>query len=140
MWDSEMKYYQRYVEDQRILEQMGAYEDSKNPVTAYEEAYEKEHPLDTTPSGILAHYSGMSKDDAEGLIALVEYTNFLNDYDASTRIAMNNEPTPNGDEVAEAFREDLAPDFDQQNNPNQPLIAQHQYIIYADVRNRSYAA
>ncbi len=141
MWDSEMKYYQRYVEDQRILEQMGAYEDSKNPVTAYEEAYEKEHPLDTTPSGILAHYSGMSKDDAEGLIALVEYTNFLNDYDASTRIAMNNEPTLTGDEVIEAFREDLAPDFDQQNNPNQqPLIAQHQYIVYADVRNRSYAA
>lgn len=140
MWDSEMKYYQRYVEDQRILEQMGAYEDSKNPVTAYEEAYEKEHPLDTTPSGILAHYSGMSKDDAEGLIALVEYTNFLNDYDASTRIAMNNEPTPTGAEITETFRKDLAPDFDRQNNPNQPLIAQHQYIVYADVRNRSYAA
>ena len=135
-----MKYYQRYIEDQRILEQMGAYEEGKNPVTAYEEQYDKENPLDTSPAGIIAHYTGMTKESAETLIAIIDYSDFLNDYDAGTRIAMNNEPTPTGNEIAETLREDLAPDFDQQNSYEQPLIAQHQYIIYADVRNRSYAA
>ncbi len=138
LWNSEMKYYQRYIEDQRILEQMGAYEDSKNPVTAYEEAYEKEHPLDTSPSGILAHYSGMSKDDAEGLIALLEYTEFVKDYDASTRIAMENTPTPTGQEIALAIKEELSPAFHQDNNSKTYVIAQTQYIVYADVRNRNY--
>lgn len=139
-WDSEMKYYQRYIEDQRIFEQMGAYEEGKNPVTAYEEQYDKENPLDTSPAGIIAHYTGMTKESAETLIAIIDYSDFLNDYDASTRIAMNNEPTPTGNKIAETFREDLTPDFNQQNSYEQPLIAQHQYIIYADVRNRSYAA
>lgn len=139
LWNSEMKYYQRYVEDQRILEQMGAYEDSKNPVTAYEEAYEKEHPLDTTPSGILAHYSGMSKDDAESLIALLDYSEFINDYDASTRIAMENAPATTGQEVVVAIKEELSPIFHQKNTPENYIIAHTQYIIYTDIRNRSYA-
>lgn len=139
-WEPEMKYYQRYTEDQRILEQLGVYENGKSPVGAYIEEYEKEHPLDTSRTGIIAHYTGMTKNDAEALVAILDYSDFLNDYDASTRIAMDNEPTPTGDGVAKAFREDLAPDFDQQDNPDQPLIAQHQCIIYADVRNRSYAA
>lgn len=140
LWNSEMKYYQRYVEDQRILEQMGSYEDSKNPVTAYEEAYEKEHPLDTTPSGILAHYSGMSKDDAEGLIALLDYSEFIDDYDASTRIAMENTPVPTGQELVATIKEELSPTIRQDNAPENYIIAQTQYIVYADVRNRSHAA
>lgn len=140
MWNSEMKYYQRYIEDQRILEQMGAYEDSKNPVTAYEEAYEKEHPLDTTPSGILAHYSGMSKDDAEGLIALLDYSEFINDYDASTRITMENTPNLTGQEIATTIKAKLSPAVHQETTTEHYIANQTQYVIYADIRNRSYAA
>lgn len=140
MWDSEMKYYQRYIEDQRILEQMGAYEDSKNPVTAYEEAYEKEHPLDTTPSGILAHYSGMSKDDAEGLIALIDYSEFINDYDASTRITMENTPNLTGQEIATTIKAELSPAVHQETTSEHYIANQTRYVIYADIRNRSYAA
>lgn len=140
MWDSEMKYYQRYIEDQRILEQMGAYEDSKNPVTAYEEVYEKEHPLDTTPSGILAHYSGMSKDDAEGLIALIDYSEFINDYDASTRITMENTPNLTGQEIATTIKAELSPAVHQETTSEHYIANQTRYVIYADIRNRSYAA
>lgn len=139
-WNSEMKYYQRYIEDQRILEQMGAYEDSKNPVTAYEEAYEKEHPLDTSQAGIIARYTGMTKESAETLLALIDYSNFIEDYDASTRVAMENTPTPTGQEVADLITSELSPAIQSDSTSDTHLIAHIQYIVYADVRNRNYAA
>lgn len=143
MWDSEMKYYQRYVEDQRILEQMGAYEGSQNPVMAYEEKYAKEHPLDTSEAGILAHYSGMSKDDAEVVIAVLDIQQFINEYDAGSRIALKgNTTTPktSTDTIAEweqgqykEIQKDIV------NDPIESKAIAKQHIIYFDVRNRSYA-
>lgn len=140
-WNNEMKYYQRYIEDQRILEQLGVYDEGKNPVTAYEEEYDKEHPLDTSRTGIIAHYTGMTKDDAEVLLAIIDYSNFLENYDASSRIAMKNTPTLNGREVAASIKEELSPTFYQNNSaPEHYIIAQTQYLIYPDIRNRNYAA
>lgn len=138
-WDSEMKYYQRYIEDQRLLEQLGAYEEGKNPVTAYEEIYDKEHPLDTSRAGIIAHYTGMTKDSAETLIALIDYADFLDDYDASTRIAMGKSAPLSGQEVANLIQAEMSPDIEPSSS-QAPLIATHHYIVYADIRNRSYAA
>jgi hypothetical protein len=46
-WDGEFKYYQRYVEDMRILGTMNG-EDSDNPVAEYRQQYEKDHPIDTS--------------------------------------------------------------------------------------------
>ena len=139
-WNNEFRYYQRYIEDQRLLEQMGAYEDSKNPVTAYEERYEATHPLDNTPSGYIARISGMTKDDAELLLALAEYADFIQDYDAETRIALENTPTPTGTEVALAIKDELRPSlYVDHEDAEHPLLAQQQYILYADVRNRNYA-
>lgn len=140
-WNNKFRYYQRYVEDQRLLEQMGAYEDSQNPVTAYEERYEAAHPLDNTPSGYIARISGMSKDDAELILALAEYADFIKDYDAETRIALENTPAPTGSEVIATIKEELKPALSTDNNPTEyPLLAQQRYILYADVRNRNYAA
>lgn len=138
-WNNEFRYYQRYVEDQRLLEQMGAYEGSQNPVTAYEERYEKTHPLDNSPSGYLARVTGMTKDDANLVIALAGYSDFLENYDAGTRIAMEDTPVPTGQEIAATVKADLTPEF-AKSSSEQRLIAHNQYIIYADVRNRSYAA
>lgn len=139
-WNSEMKYYQRYIEDQRLLEQLGAYDEDKNPVTAFEEEYDKEHPLDTSRAGIIAHYTGMTKNSAETLIALLDYSEFIENYDASSRIALENTPTPTGQEIVISIKEELSPTFHQSNNLEPYIIAQTRYLIYADIRNRNYAA
>lgn len=132
------KYYQRYIEDQRILDWMGAYGDGQSPVVAYETQYEQEHPLDNSPAGYLARISGITKEDAEAVIALVEYYNFIENYDPDTRLAMNNDSNitsePNiktNDNVILAIN----------TSPINPIqVINQQNIIYNDVRNRSYAA
>lgn len=143
-WDSEFKYYQLYVQDQRLLEAMGNYEGSKSPVTAYIEEYEAEHPLDNSPSGYLARISGLTKNDAELVLDIAYYYNFLEQYDASTRIAMDGTAsnTPSSEEVVAKldydFRyQDFEKHFKSDPHATRAIVATH--IIYADVRNRSYA-
>lgn len=138
------KYYQRYIQDQRILEQLGAYEDSKNPVIGYLEEYEAENPLDNSPSGYLARISGLSKDDSQLLLDVAYYYNFLDNYDASTRIAMDGDTsdTLNGEEVIAKldyeFRyKGFEKNFESDNHASEAIVAEH--VIYADIRNRSYA-
>lgn len=55
------KYYQRYIQDQRILEQLGAYEDSKNPVIGYLEEYEAENPSTILLPAILLVFLDLAK-------------------------------------------------------------------------------
>lgn len=143
-WQSKGKYYQRYIEDQRILEQMGS--DKKNPVTAYEEEYDKEHPLDYSTAGIIAHYTGMSKSDAELMLAFIEYYNFIDNYDPSTRLAMNGDASDikDGEELIASFTAEkttlnLSP-VTYVETPLETNIAVREHIVYADIRNRSYVA
>jgi len=84
-WDSEFKYYQRYVEDMRILGTMSNENDSGNPVIAYEKAYEEAHPVDTSFEGTLARISGLTRDDVAFLLEVVDYSNQLAQYDPTTR-------------------------------------------------------
>lgn len=144
-WNTKFKYYQRFIEDQRILEQMGNFGDSQSLVGAYIEEYEAEHPLDNSPSGILARISGLSKDNAELVLNLAYYYDFLDNYDPSTRIAMDGttSDTPSGEEVIAKldykFRyKDFSENFETDNYASRAIVAEH--IIYADVRNRNYAA
>ena len=139
-----MKYYQRYVEDQRILTQLGAYDGETDPVTAYVEKREAEHPYltDNTPAGYLARISGITKDDAETVLALAEYYTFIAEYDASERLAMTGDATTleSGATVAaqistEHYRyTDHAP----VHSPETPIISAH--ILYADLRGRTTIA
>ena len=84
-WDNEFKYYQRYVEDMRILGTMSNENDSGNPVIAYEKAYEEAHPIDTSFEGTLARISGLTKNDVAFLMEVVDYSNMLAEYDPTTR-------------------------------------------------------
>ena len=77
-WDSEFKYYQRYVEDSRIDATLNG---NDNPVIAYENKYEESHPLDNSYSGILARYSGLSKDQVRFALEVVDYSDYLAKYD-----------------------------------------------------------
>ena len=123
---------------------MGAYEDSKNPVIGYLEEYEAENPLDNSPSGYLARISGLSKDDAQLILDVAYYYNFLDNYDAGTRIAMDGDTsdTLNGEEVIAKldyeFRyKSFEKNFESDNHASEAIVAEH--VIYADIRNRSYA-
>jgi len=90
-WDSEFKYYQRYVEDMRILGTMSNENDSANPVIAYEKAYEEAHPIDTSFEGTLARISGLSTDDVAFVLEVINYSNELKQYDPTTRYGYDRE-------------------------------------------------
>ena len=143
-WDSEMKYYQRYVEDQRILTQLGAYDGETDPVTAYVEKREAELPYltDNTPAGYLARISGITKDDAETVLALAEYYTFIAEYDAGDRLAMTGDTTTleSGATVAAQISTEHYHYTDNApvHSPETPIISTH--ILYADLRGRTTIA
>ncbi len=121
-WDNEMKYYQRYVEDMRILGTMTDEEDS-NPVLAYQKAYDEKHPIDTSFEGTLARISGQSKDDIAFLLEFARYSEQIAKYDPSTRYAFSKNVE------AEPFQ------FESTSIEETPVIAQHITPIFIDKRN-----
>ncbi len=144
-WKNEGRYYQRYVEDQRILEQMGAYEGSTNPVTAFEEKYEaaqKEKYKNYDP--IVAYYSrisGLTPENTETTLAFVYYYNFVDQYDPTVRIAMEGE-TSKLDETASVIAKAQSEHIHINSSEyiDTPILTHTpKYAIYADIRNRSYA-
>lgn len=71
-WSTE-KYHQLWVLNTRVKENLGFYQGSTNPLTAYREQYDAAHPLDNSRAGYLARISGLTKYDAETVIALFDY-------------------------------------------------------------------
>ena len=78
-WETE-KYHQLYVLNNRVKENLGFYKNKTNPLTAFRENYDAKHPLDNSRSGYLARISGLTKYDAETVIALSDYYQKLADY------------------------------------------------------------
>ena len=151
-WNTEGKYYYRYIEDQRILDQMGANENedgtsSVNPVVAFEERYEKqyleEHPEANTFIGYLSRISGLTPKNTETMLAFITYYDFVNQYDPTIRIAMDGDTSEINDSqevIAKARREQLYfPSGELIDNPIEDKTIAREHIVYADVRNRSYA-
>ncbi len=138
-WDKEFKYYQRYLEDMRVLEDLGV--PGTDVSARFMEEYYREHPLDESPSGYLARISGLSKDDAETVIALVEYYDFIKDYDPSSRIAMEGGIIKTATQIVDNIENEKNWHYENNNVDSHTLktIIAQQNIIYADLRNRSYA-
>jgi len=82
LWD-EVKYYQRYIEDQRLLEVAGVTQ--KSSVTALLEDYYKENPLDNSEQGIIARYSGLTKDEVIAVENAIDVITYIANYDPTTR-------------------------------------------------------
>lgn len=133
-WDNEYKYYQRFIEDTRILGQMGAYEDggalgvNQNPVLAFLDKYYTEHPLDNSPQGYLARITGMTTDDIAFLLEFINYSNFLAEYNPSDLYPVLVTPEEKTEILVSS---NSSIDHEQGTTPHQ--------AIYSDVRNRSYA-
>ena len=77
-WE-ETKKYQRFAEDQRLLENMGLIE--KSSVTAYLDEYYEKHPLDNSYEGILARRSGLTKDQVIAYLNQLDYLAKVINYD-----------------------------------------------------------
>ena len=75
---SENKYYQRFIEDQRLAENMGVVE--KSSVTAFLEDYYKDHPIDDSYEGVLARRSGLTKDQVIATLDVMEAIAFSQNY------------------------------------------------------------
>lgn len=123
-WE-EAKYYQRFVEDQSLAESMGIIEQSA--ASAYLDKYYEEHPLDNSYEGILARYSGLTKENVIAVLDIVDYYNFVANYDASDRYAFGESAMDEGEVIR----------FDNENVLAGEFILQNQ-IVYADVRNRVF--
>ena len=122
------KYYQRYVEDQTLMEAAGLIE--KSAVTAYLEDYYAEHPLDNSYEGIIARYSGMTKEEVTDTIALAEYIDWLASYD----------PTDLSPMPAEHVNISLAEQIPEAVIADHHTSPTSSHILYIDNRNRNFAA
>ena len=122
-WE-ENKVYQRYAENERLLENINP--GYTSPVTAYLEKYYKENPVDTSFEGTLARFSGKSVEEVESTLALIVYYDELAKYRPSERYAF-----------VEKEEKSVELKFDNDN-----AIAENVYyvlpnrIAFADVRNR----
>lgn len=127
-FDEKMKNFSMYNLDQRVLYDMGIIEN--NSTVAFLEEYYKENPLDDSFEGKIARFSGMTKEEVSDTLALIDYYQYIANYDPSGRYVF-------GEQVVEEEKELR---FDNENS-----VAENVWgvladtISYADVRNRSFA-
>ena len=117
----ENQIHQRFIEDQRFLENTGNVSD--NAVATYLEGYYEKHPLDNSFEGILARYSGMTKDDVIATLDLIDGLNYIANYHPEERYAFV-EATPATEIYFEETEEVL-------------LAEEPKYIIYDTLRNKT---
>lgn len=124
-WDHN-KYYARYEENERLLESIDP--GYTSPVTKLAMEYYEENPLDQSFEGVIARFSGMTKEKVNDTLALIDYYEFLEEYEPEERYAF----------VAKPESKTIL--FDNENK-----LAENIYIVllntisFADVRNRSFA-
>ena len=70
--------YQRFIEDQRLAESAGLIE--KSAVAVYLDKYYEEHPKDNSYEGILARYTGLTKENVFAILDGIEGLEFLATY------------------------------------------------------------
>ena len=121
------KYYSRYSEDQRMMESAGIIE--KSAVSKLLEDYYKKNPIDNSYEGIIARYSGHTKEDVIATLDTVKFAEWLANY------------RPNEYGPLEHMKEKKT-DY---NYESKQLIYSHhenivsKEIIYNDVRNRTFS-
>lgn len=125
-WETN-RYYQRFIEDQSLAETMGLIEESA--VTAFLNDYYEKNPLDNSYEGILARYSGLTKETVVALLDIIEYGNYIANYHPEERYYFG-EPK-------------LDVDGEEIKFNNSDVVAEwylpFNSIVFADVRNRSFA-
>jgi hypothetical protein len=122
-WE-ENKIHQRFIEDQRLAADAGIIKD--NPVATYLKGYYEENPLDNSFEGVLARYSGMTKEDVIATLELIEGLNYIANYHPEERLAFGVEET--NDTI---YYEETEDDF------TRFVATEPKYIIYDTLRNKA---
>ncbi|MCR5832968.1 MAG: hypothetical protein K6G36_03530 [Candidatus Saccharibacteria bacterium] len=130
-WNTDIKYYQRYVEDERLKESIYGSTDGGDtgyvsPVTAYLDKYYTENPVDNSAEGVLARLSGLTKDQVIATLDYMDYLNFVADYDAGERYAFGEEDIKLPSDIY----------FEIQDSGTIFATNVLTEVTYADVRNR----
>ena len=123
-WD-EARVYQRFAQDQAIMEDMGVIE--KSAVTAYHEELNK--TLDNSYLGIMARYTGMTKDYIVAVVDGMEVLDWIAQYDPT-----DFSPTP-AEHVDEPDHQ-----FDEDEYDSSTYIAYYTQTFFEDRRQRNFAA
>ena len=122
---NEMRYYQAYVE---LLEWMQAIGKLRTTTTGAAIAkYYEDNPLDNSYAGIIARYSGMSKEHVVAVLDLINYAEFLAKYDPSDMGPLKSQKV---DDIYYENTEIVA--------QAEPAVRQEN-VIYDEVRNRNAA-
>lgn len=127
-----------------ILTNLGV-SSANNAIANYTTGYEKEHPVDNSRAGYIARISGITKHDAETVLAIVDYYHDLENYDIDSVIAAEAEAAHTLKSSATLIAEATEPTSPIKSSspsrvtlflaalfPNQP--------VYNDLRNRNYLA
>ena len=125
-WEDNKK-YQRFIEDQRIAESAGLIEESA--VTKFISEYYEKHPLDNSFEGILARYSGLTKDKVVATLDALEVLAFKEEYEPAGLY-----PYPVEDEGEKEYRIE-----DNDTIVNDYYIAYTNNVVYDSRRNRNFA-
>ena len=120
----EYKYYSRYSEDQRLMESAGIIEESA--VAKFLNEYYEKNPVDNSYEGIIARYSGMTKDQVEETFAYIDVLEWLAEYNPENYGPEEFAPKPDGSYQYESS--DIIAGSEE--------IIVGRYIIYDDVRNK----
>lgn len=128
--DEEVRYFSTYTLDQRVMEELGVIDN--NSVMAFLDDYYEENPLDQSYEGIIARYSGQTKEEVETNLAYLEYMVALNEYDPSERYAFGESDV----KIDKPLRLDHQTEA-QVADTREKVANEFAQIIYADVRNRT---
>ena len=121
------KNYQRFIEDQSLSESMGLVE--KGAVTAFLDEYYEQNPVDNSYEGILARYSGLTKENVIALLDIMDYSTYIANYDPNTRYQFTQPVVEKPDTIF----------FESENIiAENPMVILLNQISFADVRNRSF--
>lgn len=122
-WDKEKQYIQTFLELDTVYNQLGLIENST--LTAYLDDYYEENPLDKSYEARLARISGMTKEQVEETLAIIDYLEYVQEYNPAGCYAFKEK----------AIEEKSQPDhFINSLDSDNATIAQT--VTFSDVRNR----
>ena len=88
------KWYSRYSEDQRMMESAGIIE--RSAVAKFLDEYYEKNPIDNSYEGIIARYSGYTKDEVIAFFDDLEYIAWYNNYNPEMSGPLKYEEKPDG--------------------------------------------
>ena len=124
-WKDEMRYYQRYVEDDRLVQSVDS---EHSAVDSYLSRYEEENPVDNSFEGTLARKTGMTKEQVSVTLNELAYWEYLADYEPSDLYPV---PVENKETISRFS-------FDSVELPDNPDVKLANRIVYAPLKDRNF--